>query len=41
MGVYAQRLWTIFNYWIKKAFGADEQSETETIKGNNFRYLQL
>ncbi len=44
MGVYAQRLWTIFNYWIKKAFGADEQSETETIgidetstkKGHNY-----
>lgn len=44
MGVYAQRLWTIFNYWIKKAFKADDQCETETIgidetstkKGHNY-----
>jgi transposase len=44
MGVYAQRLWTIFNYWIKKAFKTDDQCETETIgidetstkKGHNY-----
>jgi transposase len=31
MGVYAQRLWTIFNHWISKAFHADDPSGTEII----------
>lgn len=44
MGVYAQRVWNIFNYWIKKAFNADKQDqieilgidETSTKKGHNY-----
>lgn len=44
MGVYAQRLWNIFNYWIEKAFRADKQDkvevlgidETSTKKGHNY-----
>lgn len=31
VGVYAQRLWTIFNYWISKAFHANDPSGTEII----------
>jgi transposase len=44
MGVFPQRLWTIFNYWIKRAFNADKQDEitvlgideTSTKKGHNY-----
>jgi transposase len=31
MGVYAQRLWNVFNYWIKKAFTASDQSRVESL----------
>lgn len=42
--VYPQRLWNIFNYWISKAFHADDQSkvtrigidETSTTKGHKY-----
>lgn len=44
MGVYAQRLWHVFNYWITRACKADKQSnvevlgidETSTKKGHNY-----
>ena len=44
MGVYPNRLWTIFNYWISKAHNADEIEdleqvgfdETSTKKGHNY-----
>ncbi len=29
--VYPQRLWTIFNYWIKRAFKNDDQTSVECI----------
>jgi transposase len=49
MGVFPQRLWTIFNYWIKKAFNADKQDkvevlgidETSTKKGHNYVTLAV
>lgn len=28
--VYPQRIWTIFNYWIEKAYLADDRSESRT-----------
>jgi transposase len=31
MHVYPQRLWTIFNYWIKRAFQNDDQTGIECI----------
>lgn len=44
MGVYAQRLWNVFNYWIKKAFISSDQSKVEMLgidetslrKGHNY-----
>lgn len=44
MGVYAQRIWNIFNYWISKAIKNDKQDtikvlgidETSTKKGHNY-----
>ena len=42
--IYPQRLWTIFNYWIKRAFNKDDQSqvtclgidETSSRKGHKY-----
>lgn len=31
MGVYPQRLWTIFHYWIRIAYNADDQSQVEKV----------
>jgi len=44
LNVYANRLWTIFNYWIKRAFEKNDVSdvqkigidETSTRKGHNY-----
>lgn len=44
MGVYDNRIWRLFAYWISRAFQADDQSETEKIgidetstkKGHNY-----
>ncbi len=49
MGVYSQRIWNIFNYWIKRAFIADKQDqikvlgidETSTKKGHNYVTLAV
>lgn len=31
LGIYPQRLWTIFNYWISIAYDSDNQSEVRNI----------
>lgn len=44
LGVYPNRLWTVFNYWISRAHGADEIGaleqigfdETSTKKGHHY-----
>jgi transposase len=44
LNVYANRLWTIFNYWISRAFSKDDPSsiehmgidETSSRKGHNY-----
>ncbi len=44
MGVYAQRIWNIFNYWITKALKMDKQDKVEVLgidetsskKGHNY-----
>jgi len=44
LNVYANRLWTIFNYWISQAFSKDDPSgiknmgidETSSRKGHNY-----
>jgi transposase len=44
MGVYDNRIWRLFDYWISRAFQADDQSGTEKIgidetsnkKGHNY-----
>jgi transposase len=49
MGVYAQRLWNMFNYWVERAREADDQSgvevlgidETSTKKGHNYVTLAV
>jgi transposase len=49
MGVHAQRLWNVFNYWVARARKADGQSrvevlgidETSTKKGHNYVTLAV
>jgi transposase len=49
LNVYANRLWTIFNYWISRAFSKDDPSgiehmgidETSSRKGHNYVTLSV
>jgi len=49
LNVYANRLWTIFNYWISRAFSKDDPSaikhmgidETSSRKGHNYVALAV
>jgi transposase len=49
LNVYANRLWTIFNYWIRRAFSKDDPrdikhmgiDETSSRKGHNYVTLSV